>query len=202
MINFNLFAAMVANILDVEPKMPEKFAVYVDDKGRMYINALAKVMEKYTSINSNTVKNTKIGSVIIFGDNNVVLGNKYDAAEAGLRTMSLSKEYEQIVKFVENYFENIYNPIPKVCQDCPLAVLCGLCTKVTNTPQRRNINETIFDGDFVSMDEKVSIFNNFVKIGYDQYNITNLFGVEVVKIEGVLFAVGTSKGRKALSRIY
>lgn len=209
MTNFNIFTALVADILNMEANIPEKFAVYVDDKGRMYINALEKIIRKYVSTNSNTVKSTKIGSVIIFGDNNVILGNKYDAAEAGLRTMSLSKEYDQIVKYVENYFENIYNPIPKVCQNCPLAALCeerlsqiNFCTKNTNTtPQRRNINEIIFDGDFVSMDEKVSIFNNFVKIGYDQYDIIEFLDKKVVEIEGILFEIGISNGRKALKSI-
>jgi hypothetical protein len=203
MTNFNIFATMLANILDIEPKMPEKFAVYVDDKGRMYKDALVKVIGKYVNTNSNTIKNTKIGSVIIFGNNDIVLAYKYDAIEAGLRTMSLSEEFEQIVKYIENYFENIYNPIPKACQNCPLATLCGICTKninVNNT-KHSNVNKIIFDGDFISMDEKVSIFNNFVKVGYDQYDITDLFGKEVVEIEGVLFAVGISNGRKALKKI-
>jgi hypothetical protein len=203
MTNFNIFATMLANILDIEPKMPEKFAVYVDDKGRMYKDALVKVIGKYVNTNSNTIKNTKIGSVIIFGNNDIVLAYKYDAIEAGLRTMSLSEEFEQIVKYIENYFENIYNPILKACQNCPLATLCGICTKNTNVNNTKhsNVNKIIFDGDFISMDEKVSIFNNFVKVGYDQYDITNLFGKEVVEIEGILFAVGTSNGRKALKKI-
>lgn len=196
--NFNVFTEIVSELISsLNDKLPETFAIEVDDKGSLYLKSLMNLFKKYISIDTETIKNTEFGDVIFFGNNNIRRTNIVEAVFANVTILSLVKDYNKVEKYVINFFENVYvAPKKPVCKNCPLF---GLGYMFDHT---RQDNSVIYDGTVISVDEKVSIMYNFVKIGYDQYDIINIFGRKLVDLEGTTYEVKTDRrGRKFLEVI-
>lgn len=201
--NFNIFAELTAVINTATTKLPNEFAISVDDQGKSYTRSLVSLLKEYITVDSDTVKNTTFGDVILFKNNNVKLVNIFEAAFNNVPILSLVKDYIKVERYVTNFFENVYIAPKKAnaCTFCPIANLCGLNIGkfCIDKPINHSDNRIIYDGSVISVDEKVQIMYNFVKIGYDQYDIVNFFGRQFVDLEGTTYEIKTDRrGRKFL----
>lgn len=190
--------SVLAAFTQVENNLPKEFAINVDDRGQLYLKSLIEMMKKNISVNNNTVKKVKYGDIIVFADNDVTREDNYrEVVRRGIPILSLVTEYDKVEKAVKNFFKNVYKPVKiNPCVGCPMF---GLCAELQKAESKSNI---IYNGEYISVDEKVSIFYNFVKVGYDQYDIYEVFGSKFVDIEDEVFQVKTDRcGKKFLELV-
>jgi hypothetical protein len=177
----NIIELSVLSFLTETPKkeqLAKEFVVKVNDRGPLYIPALVKLINKYNKVAAKI----KYGDYLVFKTKEVYREtSSNDVIDLDLPIYKLSDDFKKIEKLINNFFENVYKPATTcdICDYCPFSTKC-----------RRDT--IIRDGEWVSSrkEEKVTIFNNYVKVGYDQYDIhTNFYGEETVKIRGQKFEV-------------
>jgi hypothetical protein len=195
-----IFSIFTTTFQNTVPTLAKEFAVRIDDRGDLYLKSLTAIMKKFININNKVVKNIEFGDYILFTKADVLHeDNYYKVIKSGIKILSLTSEYSNVEKHVVNYFKNVYSPKKEVtislCDFCPFADLCS-------KPEPKKAEDIIYDGDFVNVSEKVSIFYNFVKVGYDQYDIYDLFGSKYVNIEGDLLEIKSDRyGKKYLKLV-
>lgn len=184
------------------PALPEEFIVKVNDRGPLYSKELIKLIEKYRQVNGSATKYVKFGNYVIFEKSGVsVETDANEAADLRLPIYKLADRYDTVVKLVNNFFQNVYKP---KTTGCPFAgtMVCAACP-FSNYKTKKKEPTIIRDGHFVNVEEKVSIMYNFVKIGYDQYDIIEdwLTGTRLVEIEGNIFKVKSDYKGKYLELV-
>ena len=170
-------------------KLPNEFVVEIDDCGSLYTKSLLNIIKKHVEIKKSTAKNIEYGDHLVFVKDDVYVEENNSAVRRlNLPEYSLVQQYESVEKLVNNFFKNVFISKKKnhntfdFCALCPFATFCPATSKVKD--------DFIYDGDYVSVDEKVSIFYNFVKVGYDQYDIyLTKSGKERVNIEDETFEI-------------
>ncbi len=172
------------------PKLPTEFAIEIDDRGELYLQSLTNILRDIKRIDKVALRRLEYGDTIVFTKNEVyVETNPRIASKLRITTLSLVNDYNKIEKTIKNFFKNTFvgktKEEPNCCKYCPLKSTCY-----------NKHDDRIYDGQYISVEEKVSIMYNFVKVGYDQYDIVNLFGNQVVTIEDELFEVKKDRNGK------
>jgi hypothetical protein len=167
---------------------PKEFAVKIDDRGKLYIKSLVELVEKHVSLRKRAIKNLEVGDFVVFTKKDIyVEDNPFALVGSDLKVLSLVNDHDKVLSYVRNFFKSnnlkkktssIYNEID-LCDVCPFSDICGSID-----------NNIIRDGEFINVEEKVTIQYNSVKVGYDLYRIySTRFGKKYVNIEGQKFEV-------------
>jgi hypothetical protein len=145
----------------------KEFIVKVDDFIGDYLESLLNVIDKYNNkgVNFNVANRIETGDYIIFTKKGVYV--KEQVYEN--KILSLVCDYYKVVDKIKNLYSNQDCLPHKECKDCPYY----------KSGKKNIIKDILYDGEYISNKEKVSIFNNFVKIGYDTYNIRKNNKVEI-----------------------
>jgi len=167
---------------------PKEFAVKIDDRGKLYTKSLVELVEKHVSLKKRAIKNLEVGDFIVFTKNDIyVEDNPFALVGSDLKVLSLVNDYDKVLSYVRNFFKvtnskkksSVYDDID-LCDICPMH---DLCSSISD-------NDIIRDGEFINVEEKVTIQYNSVKVGYDLYRIiTKRNGKKYVNIEGSTFEV-------------
>lgn len=192
------FQVISISVEQLEQKLPEVFAIEMNDYIGLYKKSILSLIKKYSSKFDKEVEGKiQFCDTLIFDKKGVSLEKNYlRVVQAGIPTFKLIANYDVAVASVANFFENVYNPNP--CVTCPLQGLCGLLGLLNEEPKENRI----YDGTRLDVSEKVQIFTNFVKIGYDQYDIHFIFGKKYTRIEGDLYEIKTdNQGKKYLLEV-
>jgi hypothetical protein len=180
----------------VTPKFPTEFAVKIDDCGTMYLQSLVNILKTKSPIDKSQLNRLEKGDTVVFTKNEVYVED-CPCAVSNLRVtkLSLVKDYIKVAKSIENFFDKVFKSKKQqnnCCEYCPLQSTCS------NTREDR-----IYDGQYITLEEKVSIMYNFVKVGYEQYDIVSLCnGKQFVVIEDEEFEIKKDRnGKKYLQLI-
>lgn len=194
---FEDFLTIIIEGTNSEPKKLDKeFVVKINDRGTKYIDALVELIEDYKPVLGKVAKKIKFGTYISFEKNQVSVltdSNELDELE-DLNVYKLVENFSKVEKLVKNFFNNVYQEKKTTsCDSCPLKPICDaldILEEIQALPKKR-VNNIILDGEYITVEEKVSIFTNHVKIGYEQFKIReNRFtGTKYVTIEGLKFYV-------------
>jgi hypothetical protein len=167
---------------------PKEFAVKIDDRGKLYTKSLIELVEKHVSLRKRAIKNLEIGDFVVFTKNDIyVEDNSFALVGSDLKVLSLVNDHDKVLSYVRNFFKStsskkkssVYDDID-LCDICPMR---DLCSSISD-------NDIIRDGEFINVEEKVTIQYNSVKVGYDLYRIiTKRNGKKYVNIEGNTFEV-------------
>jgi len=167
---------------------PKEFAVKIDDRGKLYLKSLVELVEKHVGLSKRKVKNLETGDFVLFTKNDIsVETNPFALVGSGITVLSLVNDHDKVLSYTRNFFKSnnlkkktssIYDEID-LCDVCPFSDICGSID-----------NNIIRDGEFINVEEKVTIQYNYVKVGYDLYRIiTKRNGKKYVNIEGSTFEV-------------
>jgi hypothetical protein len=179
------------------------FAVLITDTGesKLYIKKFKRLLTKYPGLleassrfRRKSLKNAEYLDLIVFGNNSsfdyIVLENELEMLKIQTRKIyQLVEDYDQVVKALEEYVEK--NNIRKE-EDVDIEI---------------NLNITIEEAPVkpkkVATYEVVDIFDTFVRVGWDIYEIyvDTYTGKELVKIGNKVFQIKKNLfGQKYLSR--
>jgi hypothetical protein len=163
-------------------QLPKEFAVKIDDCGSLYLKSLINILKTKSVINKTALQNLETGDTVVFTKNEVYVEDCVCTnLGSNITKLSLVKDYSKVEKSIDNFFKNVFKKVekPSCCDYCKLQPTCF------NTNKDR-----IYDGQYISIEEKVSIMYNFVKVGYEQYDIVELCnGKKYVTIEDEEFEV-------------
>lgn len=185
------------------------FGIFVSERGtsKKYLAALRREINKYSFLEERgkcllgrTIKSAQFQDGILFGDApydftyDYRLSDLDDLQSAGTKIYDLIVDFPKIKTAIQRYYNANYNEI--WCPTRNNYLNCSPCYKpykkknsyVPSMPLKVNIrvnanrptcrlNNTNFD--------KVQVFHNYVKVGFDQYDIyLNGKGKEFVIIDG------------------
>jgi hypothetical protein len=158
-------------------KESKEFVVEVDDCIGDYLESLLNIIEKHNSrgVNLRKASNIDFGDLLVFTKNEIYIKKNY---VSNSKVYSLVSDYYKIKEMIKNlYKDNLDNLPHKDCKNCPYY-----------KSGKKFAKQILFDNEYIDIDEKVSIFNNFVKIGYDTFDIKN----DLVNINGTIYEVVTN----------
>lgn len=172
-----------------------KFAIKNTDLIGLYSEALLSRIAANTKIKDNTKWN--YGSYLVFSADDIVVAKGYERVPYKIKVYDVIEDYENIP--LESYFKYDFKKDEKslnckgcACEDCPFKA------KRKSYDERR----VVYNGTWINSEEKVTIFNNFVKIGYDTFTIRNIKGVKFIQLDDYsLMEVREVNGVKALVEI-
>jgi len=171
------------------PKLPKEFAVKIDDCGTMYLESLINILKTKSQVNKSQLNRLEKGDTVVFTKKEVyVEDNPFSVASLRTTKLSLVKDYYKVEKAINNFFKNEFVGSKKqynCCNGCPFEPICS-----------NNNTDRIYDGQYITMEEKVSIMYNFVKVGYEQYDIVSFLGKQVITIEDELFEIKKDRNGK------
>lgn len=189
--NYKLSDVLLVFTEEKTQKLPTKFTVEIDDRGYAYLESLQRVLKSSARTIKSAVNNLEYGDTIVFTPEEVYVETDIrKASKLRLTSLSLVNDYNKVEKAIKNFFNNVFvgktPKVPSCCKNCPLFATCS-----------NQHEDRIYDGQYITIEEKVSIMYNFVKVGYEQYDITSLFtGQQVVAIEDELFEVKKDRNGK------
>jgi len=182
----NPISGILSSIIEfkvAKEEIKKDFVVLINDYGTFYTKALLDIIRKNykNGVDENLANRLENGDYLFFIKDTVKVydgkGGSSIPYTDGLRVYCLSSEFSTIKGLIEK------NNKTK-CEFCPFSMF-----------NKRKSNNRIYDGDVINVEEKVSIFSNFVKIGYDTYPIFGetpifpFFDEEYVSIEGEMYKV-------------
>jgi len=188
---------------DKKKEEPKEFVVKMNDSvPGIYTNSILNVIKKNTNIDEEVLETNdylvfkKNGDIDITDDYTEIYNYKL---------FYLIQDYSKVESAIEAFFKNnkkeVKCPLLNICPDHNNFHGCNICEHSRNQQSNKKVetkkdfcsnNKKIYDGQFVTAKEKVRIFYNFVKIGYDTYDITTIGNEEYVNIEGDLYTVNTN----------
>lgn len=187
-INTCIFAAFQQK--KEEEKKETSFAVQVDDSIGFCLSELLKTVNKYKKVDFLKADSlVSKGDILVFTKDDVrvtSVSSYLMHSRLDIPVYSLVNDYFEIVSKVEKLYKK--NLPHKECEGCPYY------------KTSREIRDIFFDGDFISSDEKVSVFNNFVKIGYDTYDIYKKNNTKVVNIDNIIYEVIKNNKNKCFKK--
>jgi len=199
-IGFNvsdILSALVQN----KKELPKEFIVKMNDTvPGIFTNDILSKIKKHVDIDTEILEQN---DYLIFKNGDIkITDNAWEVARATNNHLvyHLTSDYSKVVDLIENFFKNTKKQntkCPNYCDCCTTCVIAHNCKqqsdkKIEGKKDIFGDDKRIYDGQFITTKEKVSIYYNFVKIGYDTYNIITLDGKEYVNIEGDLYTVNTN----------
>lgn len=201
------------------------FVVYNSDALGYFTSKLIKEINKYPGLieipkvlRKGSLKTIEVGDLIVFGDTTKTVGYDYRVVKDAhsldyldgrkFKTYDMIADFNQIIKKLRNYVAD--NSVDVEVEE---EYICIPATKkahkvrtydVVLTPDRfkksnkYHVNLAIIHSDI--KEQKVTIFDNWVKVGYDQYDIyANMKGEEFIYVEGHKYFIEKDRfGRKYL----
>lgn len=153
-----------------------------------------------------SLKEIKTGDLIVFGDSNGLIDYDFRIETNAKRlehldgrkykVYDLIKDFNKVIDRLHKYAEANFNLGSKEETEVEINVN-------VNVPLDRTNYKSIVGVSYPYVNkEKVTIFDNWVKIGYNQYDIfVDLFGNEMIYVDGYKFFVKEDRfGRKYLSQ--
>lgn len=189
-----------------------------DHDNGFYVKRLIKEIKKYSELTEmpkvlrkKSLKNIETHDLIVFGDNLGTINydyrvetnpNSLDHLDGRVfKVYDIKEDFDKILKRLKKYVnENNNNELYLVEEeDVKVSEVIISVNEVKHTPKVR-IPLAILRNN-VSQ-EKVTIFDSWVKVGYNQYDIfVDLLGNEVVYIDGHKFYIKEDRfGRRYLSK--
>lgn len=186
----------------------------------LYIRRLVEQIKNYEVLNEQpkvlrkrSLKNIKTGDLILFGD---MLGSvNYDyRVETDAKSLDhidgrrfkvydLITDFTKVIKRLEKYVEENYlsGKVLDIFEDEEDVKVTNININVNTLNRRPSYVTPIAILKPVVKEEKVTIFDNWVKIGYNQYDIMcNLFGDEFIYVSGNKYFIKSDRfGRKYLT---
>lgn len=177
------------------------------------INRFQQLVEQPKALRVCSLKNIKTGDLIVFGD---CLGNidydyrvELDPRELdhldgrSVKVYDLISDFQKIIRRLHNYVEAnetkkvVYKRKPKQEKE---VVDIEINLNLTRRYPKSKVPYAILTNHLCT-EEKVTIFHNWVKVGYNQYDIfVDFNGREYVYIDGHKFQIKEDRwGRRYLS---
>lgn len=227
---FVAFSKTISGIISLPTTAKEKknpfIIVNTDNDHGLYVKKLEKELDKYNSLklsnNSDDLCNIETHNLIVFGDN-----PKYDyriemneitlttLTGKDVRVYDIVNDFDRIVRRLSTYCKNngikrknayrddYINLRVNVVRDEP-KVICPLAARKYRVYEEPKVTKTlvnVYSKPNVTT-EKITVHSNWVKIGYNQYDIlVDMFGNELIKLEdGDTLYVKTDRfGRRYLA---
>jgi len=183
-----------------------KFAIYIDEHGRerLHLKKLISLLEdEYPFLKqkgclgrNKSILKAKAKEIIVFGsskrnDFSVVDAETYDALTEDRRfpIVNLQGDFKKVKKYLKRYAENNYSNKFTSCYCYKYDVVDEdyFCTPTTysvvvETPPVKKKRKAALGLD------KVSVHHNFVKVGWDLFDIyVTKFKEEYVKVDGNIY---------------
>jgi len=159
--------------------LDKEFVIKVNTRDDDAIDDLINLIKKYVSTKNNVIRDICYGDYLVFTKNDVRLETNDDkVADLDINIYKVNGNYSKIEKLIKNFFNNVYHSKKSSdkCEYCPFRT-------------KRNNSNIIRDGQYVRMSERVNIGWNYVKVGYETYDIYNNRKGNFVNIEGEKFEV-------------
>lgn len=184
-----------------------------DNDYGFYVRCLVKEIQKLGTLTQipkpfrvKSLKNINTGDLIVFGDSNGLLDYDY-RVETNAKKLEhldgrkwkaydLVNDYEKVVKRLRKYAQANFGSVDESDTEIEINVNVNVPTDTTSY-------KTIIGVAYPRISkEKVTIFDNWVKIGYNQYDIfVDLLGNEMIYVDGYKFFIKEDRfGRKYLSQ--
>jgi len=182
--NFNkcIFSIQQDKENNKKEEQPREFIVEIDDPGTDYLESLLNIIEKYNKrgIDIRKANSIEYGDFLVFTKNDIRLRKNNLFCN---KVLSLVGDYYKIENLIKKLYKDDRNLPSEACNNCPY---------YKSAKKRNFTKEILIDGDFIDVDEKISVFNNFIKIGYDTYDIYDHKGKDIVDIDGTIYEVTTT----------
>jgi len=197
--------------------IPQEFIVSIDDISNGV--KLIDIIENNTSLNIRKY-DVSLGDYILFVKDDIRLLDIYKDFNSifreGRKHLTLKNNYTKVKEIVNNFFRYVFTPkkknvvttiinsggIPGLNNINPFTAF-EFATSPIKSTYIPKISGLYYDGDRLNVDEKISIFNNFVKVGYDAYEIfETILGEKVVKIGKSIYSINEDfLGNKYIQKV-
>lgn len=182
--------------LKIERGTENSLNIIVDTTPREVIRFLSKVRKLFPGLTIQKAANSaQIGDILTIGSTK----QKEDITLLSTKGKSLvvlpyddyylSNDVSKILRHIEYYYESRYE---LACQDCDYKYDCPLYEEEERVEDRK-VCEVVFDGQFINNSEKVSIFKDIVKIGYNFYEIKKHMGEKVIFVGDNIYKISADK---------
>lgn len=190
-----------------------------DNDYGFYVRRLVKEIQKNSELleqpkilRKKSLKNIETGDLIVFGDN---LGNvEYDYRietdpknldhldGRSFKVYDIINDFDKVIKRLKKYVAENKGEYVFVEEEETYGRIAEINIDVNVHQKAPKVTTPIAILRNAVCEEKVTIFDNWVKVGYNQYDIyVDLFGREIVYIDGNKFFVQEDRfGRKYLSK--
>jgi hypothetical protein len=175
-LNIEAFIFPIYQEKEKNNSMLQEFIVEVDDPIGYYLESLLNIIEKYNNrgVNLKTANKIEYNDCIKFTKNDIILLNRNYNCN---KIYSLVNDYNKIVELIKNLYKK--NSTDNSYKNCPYY----------KNNKKSTTENIFFDGVFINKNEKVSIFNNFVKIGYNTFDIYTHHNRDFVEINNNIYEI-------------
>jgi len=183
-----------------ERLFPKEFEIILDD--RTNARRLFSLINSYISLN-DVKERAELDDVITFKKDDIYL---HEGSRCGIY-FSVRREYSYIEQLLRNFFKTF---IPKKKKIEPIQVVLGcpfmssgLMGCATTPINNTRLSNRYYDGDILNLEEEIHIFPDFVKVGFELYEIWSTdYNTKIVKIGRSTYKVDQDLiGRKFLEKI-
>jgi hypothetical protein len=195
-------------------KLPEEFAILLDGPFSS-VNDIFNIIDDNANLDLKQVGRVTEDDIILFTKNDIRVLNDtenilFDVVYSKVKKYKTSKDLVIIKKVLNNFFNNVFTKNKnnkKYDQPIPTTWVGVLVYDDINEDWKREVKKhdttRYYDGQQLNVEEKISIFSNFVKVGYDAYEIyETCLGTRLVKIGKTVYEVDTDLfGRKYLQKV-
>ena len=205
-----------------EIQKPNEFIITFDSLDYSGNTILNEINDR-VKLDINHVNNLKLNDQVLFTKDNIrVLSNYEIFFYNNIKIYSALNDFYELYKtIIPNFFKKIFKSKKKEVSintalidiTCPLEDAIYNSIFSTGTIYRTNttsINDSkpgisgrYYDGDRLNVSEKITILNNYVKVGYDAYEIYNdIYGYKYVVIGGTKYVVDSDvRNNKYLQKV-
>lgn len=169
-------------------KLPEEFAILLDGPFSS-VDDIFNIIDDNANLDLKQVGRVTEDDIILFTKNDIKVLNDtenilFDVVHSKVKKYKTSKDLVIIKKVLNNFFNDDINEAWK-------------------REVKKHDTTRYYDGQQLNVEEKISIFTNFVKVGYDAYEIYETYlGTKLVKIGKTVYEVDTDLfGRKYLQKV-
>jgi ABC-type proline/glycine betaine transport system ATPase subunit len=191
-------------------KLPEEFAILLDGPFSS-VDDIFNIIDDNANLDLKQVNRVTEDDIILFTKNDIRVLNDtenilFDVVHSKVKKYKTSKDFIIIKKVLNNFFNNVFTKKKNNKKyDQPIPTICvGALTYNDINEAFLSYDKTrYYDGQQLNVEEKISIFTNFVKVGYDAYEIyETCLGTKLVKIGKTVYEVDTDLfGRKYLQKV-
>lgn len=191
-------------------KLPEEFAILLDGPFSS-VDDIFNIIDDNANLDLKQVGRVTEDDIILFTKNDIKVLNDtenilFDVVHSKVKKYKTSKDLVIIKKVLNNFFNNVFTKNKNNKKWVGVLVYDDNKFNINEAWKRgvKNHDTTrYYDGQQLNVEEKISIFSNFVKVGYDAYEIyETCLGTRLVKIGKTVYEVDTDLfGRKYLQKV-
>ena len=191
-------------------KLPEEFAILLDGPFSS-VDDIFNIIDDNANLDLKQVGRVTEDDIILFTKNDIKVLNDtenilFDVVHSKVKKYKTSKDLVIIKKVLNNFFNNVFTKNKNNKKWVGVLVYDDNKFNINEAWKREVKNHDTtryYDGQQLNVEEKISIFSNFVKVGYDAYEIyETCLGTRLVKIGKTVYEVDTDLfGRKYLQKV-